>query len=80
MLRTMYDGLKIPTVFPTFLKDIFDFMIEEHLIGMRKNTFGVTGITKEISIWEMEGVTSKLPMIEDLAIRIREIHKREGIN
>ncbi len=57
---------------------LFDFMIEEQLIGMRKNTFGVTGITNDSSIWEIEGVNTKLPMIEDLAIHIREIHKREG--
>jgi hypothetical protein len=47
--------------------------IERQLIGMRTNSFGVMGLTEDSAIWNLEGVSAKLPVVEDLAIYIREL-------
>ena len=52
--------------------------IKERMIGIKKNSFGITGITKDNILWNMKGVNLKFPVLEDLAINIIEIHKKEA--
>lgn len=50
--------------------------VEERMIGTKKNSFGITGITNDAVLWNMEGVITRRLVVEDLAIHIREIHKK----
>lgn len=49
--------------------------IKENLISWRNTTLGITGITRDKKLWNVEGIVTTLPTIEDLAINIREIQK-----
>ena len=49
--------------------------IESQLIGVKKNAFGITGLTDDPAIWSMEGASAKVPIVEDLAIYLRDLGK-----
>lgn len=51
--------------------------IERQLIGVKKSAFGITGLTNNPAIWSMEGASVKIPIVEDLAINLRELGKKE---
>jgi len=50
--------------------------VQERMIGAKKNSFGITGITSDAKLWNIEGVIARNIVVEDLAIHIREIHKK----
>ena len=50
--------------------------VKERMIGTKKNSFGITGITSDAILWNMEGVITRRLLVEDLAIYIREIDKK----
>jgi ABC-2 type transport system ATP-binding protein len=51
--------------------------IKNQLIGVKKGAFGITGLTDNPGIWSMEGANAKIPIVEDLAIYLRELSKGE---
>ncbi|SEW10369.1 ABC transporter ATP-binding protein [[Clostridium] fimetarium] len=50
--------------------------VEKRMIGAKKNSFGITGITSDVKLWNTEGVIIRRLVVEDLAIHIREIHEK----
>lgn len=50
--------------------------IERQLIGAKKNSFGITGLTDNQAIWNIEGANAKLPVVEDIVIHLQELAKR----
>ena len=56
--------------------NLFTDKVEECMLGAKKNSFGVTGITSDAKLWNMEGVITRRLVVEDVAIHIREIHKK----
>jgi len=50
--------------------------VKERMIGTKKNSFGISGITSDAILWNMKGVITRRLLVEDLAIHIREIQKK----
>lgn len=46
-----------------------------NFLSVKKTSLGITALTKDSSMWHLDGVSSRIPTIEELAINIREIHK-----
>ncbi len=70
-LLGQYRSVEIP-------HNLYSPVMEKSILGIRKNSLSITGITSDQSIWEKEGLRISLPTIEEIAIHIREIHKKEG--
>jgi ABC-type multidrug transport system, ATPase component len=48
---------------------------KNNVLSLKKTSLGMTALTNDNTIWQLEGISSRIPTIEDLAIHLREIHK-----
>lgn len=46
-----------------------------NFISVKKTSLGITALTEDSSMWQLDGTVNRIPTIEELAINIREIHK-----
>lgn len=46
-----------------------------HFLSLKKTSLGITALTNDITLWQLDGVSSRMPTVEELAIHLREIHK-----